>query len=87
MDHDRRSRTASDESVKLPAGQRAAALVERGGARAIRRRTRRRKRIGGGVRPVQDYGDVRRIGGREFSSEGSEFAGGGYGWNIFEWEG
>ena len=40
LDYDRHRRTASDESVELPARQRAATLVERGGARKIRSRAR-----------------------------------------------
>ena len=87
LDRDRRCGKESDESVELQGSEGGAALAERGGARGIRDGVGWGEGNGGGVGEVWDCGDLWRMGGREFASEGSEFAGGRHGWNFFRREG
>lgn len=86
LDSDRPDRTAGDEPLEPQGGVGAAALAERGGARAVRVDSSRGEGVGVGARAVRDIGHVRGVRGRGATGEGGELAGGGHGWNAFERE-
>lgn len=88
LDHNRPHRETSDESLESKAGERTPALAERGGAGEVRIGSGWRRNWGSDRNgAVRGGGDVRGVGEGGDARERGEFADGGHGWNVSEWEG